>query len=94
MSDYVVIECPECGEASRSAVLATAYQGGWCVGSLDPLDSHHHKPKAYQVVDRVAKLPGRPAKTPACASCGDLLPKRQGPGRYPKNCESCKAVAA
>ena len=43
----MVIECPKCGEETRTEVLAAAFLGGWCIGVTR---SQKHRPVNYQVV--------------------------------------------
>lgn len=46
LEGFITIECPKCGEKTRSQVLAKAYLGGWCIGT----GMGKHKPVNYRVV--------------------------------------------
>jgi hypothetical protein len=47
VSDFVTIECPKCG--NTAIVKASAFAGGWCVGSLER--ATQHKPANWKVLD-------------------------------------------
>lgn len=47
--EWVVIQCPKCGEKSRAEVVARAYLGGWCIGITR---TKRHKAVNYQIVGR------------------------------------------